>query len=131
MEGGLGAAFGPGYGREDISPELYVAGVYGVIFFVLAALMSLLLVSRHTRVDEQHGRAELVRSSVVGRFAQLTAALMVALGANLVLALLLCGTMLARGHDGGDGLLFGASVGAVGLVFAGITAFTVQVTEYS
>jgi ABC-2 type transport system permease protein len=84
MEGGLGAVFGPGYGREDISPELYVAGVYGVIFFVLAALMSLLLVSRHTRVDEQHGRAELVRSSVVGRFAQLTAALMVALGANLV-----------------------------------------------
>jgi ABC-2 type transport system permease protein len=131
MEGGLGAVFGPGYGRDDISAEVYVASVYGVIFFVLAALMSLLLVSRHTRAEEQSGRAELVRSNVVGPFAPLAAALTVALGANVVLALLLCGTMVAKGHDVGDGLLFGASVGAVGLVFAAISALAAQLTEYS
>jgi ABC-2 type transport system permease protein len=131
MEGAVGAVFGPGYGRDDITPDLYVAGVYGLIFFVLAALMSMLLVVRHTRVDEQNGRAELIRSTVVGRYAQLTAALSVAVGANVLLALMLGGVMAAKGYDGGDGLLFGASVGAVGLVFAGITALTVQVTEYS
>jgi ABC-2 type transport system permease protein len=131
MEGAVGAVFGPGYGRDDITPDLYVAGVYGLIFFVLAALMSMLLVARHTRVDEQHGRAELIRSNVVGRYAQLTAALGVAVGANVSLALMLGGVMAAKGYDGADGLLFGASVGAVGLVFAGITALTVQVTEYS
>lgn len=131
MEGAVGAIFGPGYGRDDITPERYITGVYGLFFFVLAALMSMLLVSRHTRVEEQNGRAELIRSNVVGRHAQLTAVLIVTVGANASLALLLGGTMTANDFDGGKGLLFGASVGAVGLVFAGITALTVQVTEYS
>ncbi|NDL60342.1 ABC transporter permease [Phytoactinopolyspora sp. XMNu-373] len=131
MEGAVGAVFGPGYGRDAISPDLYVAGVYGLVFFVLAALMSIQLVARHTRVDEQSGRAELLRAAVVGRYAQLTAALTVAAGANVLLALMLGGVMAAKGYNGADGLLFGASVAAVGLVFAGITALTVQVTEYS
>ena len=131
MEGAVGAVFGPGYGRDDITPERYITGVYGLFFFVLAALMSMLLVARHTRVEEQNGRAELIRSNVVGRHAQLTAVLIVAVGANALLALMLGGTMTANDFDGGEGLLFGASVGAVGLVFAGITALTVQVTEYS
>jgi ABC-2 type transport system permease protein len=131
MEPAVGAIFGPGYGRDDITPERYIAGVYGLFFFVLAALMSMLLVARHTRVEEQNGRAELTRSNVVGRHAQLTAVLIVAVGANALLALMLGGTMTANDLDGSGGLLFGASVGAVGLVFAGITALTVQVTEYS
>lgn len=131
MEPAVGAIFGPGYGRDDITPERYIAGVYGLFFFVLAALMSLLLVARHTRVEEQNGRAELIRSNVVGRHAQLTAVLIVTVAANASLALMLGGTMTANDFDGGEGLLFGASVGAVGLVFAGITALTVQVTEYS
>lgn len=131
MEGAVGAVFGPGYGRGDITAEVYLVGVYGLFFFVLAALMSLLLVGRHTRVEEQNGRAELIRSNVVGRHAQLTAVLIVAVGANLLLALMLGGALTANGFDGGEGLLFGASVGAVGLVFAGITALTVQITEHS
>ena len=131
MDGAVGAIFGPGYGRHDITADLYITGVYGLFFFVLAALMSVLLVCRHTRAEEQDGRAELIRSTVVGRHAQLTATLIVAVGANAILALLLGGTMAANDFDGRDGLLFGASVGAVGLVFAGITTITVQVTEYS
>lgn len=131
MSGFVGAIFGPGYGRDDITAERYVVGVYGLFFFVLAALMSMLLVARHTRAEEQSGRAELIRSGVVGRHASLTAALIVAAGANVLLALLLASTLTAYGHDGSDGLLFGASVGAIGLVFAGITAITAQITEYS
>lgn len=131
MSGFVGAIFGPGYGRDDITAERYVVGVYGLFFFVLAALMSMLLVTRHTRAEEQSGRAELIRSGVVGRHASLTAALIVAAGANVLLALLLASTLTAYGHDGSDGLLFGASVGAIGLVFAGITAITAQITEYS
>lgn len=131
MEGAIGAVLGPGYGRDNITIEVYVTGVYGLFFFVLAALMSLQLVARHTRAAEQNGTAELMRSSVVGRHAQLTAALIVAVGANLLLALMLGGVMITNGHDGGAALLFGASVGAVGLVFAGVAALTGQVTEHS
>lgn len=131
MEGPSGAIFGPGYGRYDITPERYVVGVYGLIFFVLTALMSIFLVARHTRTEEENGHAELIRSNAVGRHAHLSAALIVAIGTNAVLALLLTGVMTADGLNGSDGLLFGASAGAVGLVFTGITALTVQLTEHS
>jgi ABC-2 type transport system permease protein len=105
--------------------------VYGLFFFILTALMSMQLMSRHTRVEEQSGRAELIRSNVVGRHANLTAALAVAAGANLVLAWLIAGSMAMANYGGNDAILFGASVGAVDLVFTGIAAITVQVTEFS
>lgn len=131
MEGSVGAVFGPGYGHEQITAERYVAGVYGLVFFVLAALMSSFLVSRHTRAEEETGRAELVRAGVVGRDAPLVAALVVVVGADLALGLLLATAMTASGAEPGGALLFGASVGAVGLVFAGITAVTVQLVEHA
>ncbi|PWS51293.1 ABC transporter permease, partial [Streptomyces sp. FT05W] len=56
---------------------------------VLVGLMNVLVVTRHTRDEEETGRAELVRSAVVGRHAQLAAALGVAVVADLALALLL------------------------------------------
>ena len=131
-QGAVGALIaGPGYGLDDPTIERVIVGVYGLYFLIIVAIMNILLVSRHTRVEEQTGRAELVRASVVGRHAQLTATLVVAAGANVVLSLLIAGAMGASNLDTSDALLFGASVGAVGLVCAGITALTVQVTEYS
>lgn len=61
------------------------------ILAILTALMSAQAVVRHTRQDEETGRAELLGSAVVGRHARLTAALVATLGANLVL-----GTALAE-----------------------------------
>jgi ABC-2 type transport system permease protein len=132
MAGPVGALIaGPGYGIDEPTIERLVVGIYGLYIILPAALMSILLVSRHTRLEEQAGRAELVRASVVGRHAQLTATLIVAVAANGALALLIAGMMAANGFGAGQGLLFGASVGAAGLAFAGVTALTVQVTEYS
>lgn len=45
---------------------------------IVAGLMSMFLVGRHTRVEEEVGRDELVRAGVVGRYAPMTAALIVA-----------------------------------------------------
>ena len=47
--------------------------------------MSIFLVVRHTRADEEAGRVELVGSAAVGRLAPLTAALLVAVAANVAL----------------------------------------------
>jgi ABC-2 type transport system permease protein len=132
MDGPVGALIaGPGYGIDAPTIDRLVVGIYGLYIILPAALMSILLVSRHTRLEEQAGRAELVRASVVGRHAQLTATLIVAVAANVALALLIGVMMAANGFDFGQGLLFGASIGAAGLAFAGVTALTVQVTEYS
>src|SRR5690606_28098625 len=99
MQGSVGAIFGPGYGRDAITIERYVTGVYGIFFFIGAALMSILLVARHTRADEQAGRADLVRSNPVGPQATLGAAMAVAAGANGLLALLLAGVLALNGYD--------------------------------
>ncbi|WP_280418792.1 ABC transporter permease [Nocardia carnea] len=131
-EGVVGALIsGPGYGLTDPTVESVIVAVYGLYYLLLAALMNILLISRHTRVEEQTGRAELVRANAVGRHAQLTAALVLAVIANLAVTLLIAGSFAAAGLDTSDALLFGASVGAAGLVFAAITAVTVQITEYS
>lgn len=131
-EGTMGALIaGPGYGLTEPTVESVIVAIYGLYFLLLAALMNILLISRHTRVEEQTGRAELIRANVVGRYAQLTAALIVAVGANALLAVMIAGSFAVAGLDTSGALLFGAGVGAAGLVFAGITAVTVQVTEYS
>ena len=62
-----------------------------------AGLMSTLLVVRHTRAEEEAGRAELIGSAVVGRHAPLTAAVVVGIGANLVLALLVAVGLIGLG----------------------------------
>jgi ABC-2 type transport system permease protein len=132
-EGPVGAVLGgPGYGFDaDLTYQVFFVGTYGLYFLLAAALMNILLVSRHTRVEEQSGRAELVRASVIGRNAALTATLVVAFIANVLLALLLGAAAASFGYAAHGSLLFGAGVGAVGLAFAGVTALTVQVTEYS
>jgi ABC-2 type transport system permease protein len=131
--GPVGAVLGgPGYGFDtDLSYRVFFVGVYGLYFLLASALMNILLVARHTRVEEQSGRAELVRASVVGRNAPLTATLIVALLADVILVLLLAAAAMSFGYPAHGSLLFGAGVGAAGLVFAGVAALTVQITEYS
>ncbi|HZN19021.1 MAG TPA: ABC transporter permease [Micromonosporaceae bacterium] len=98
---------------------------------VLIGLMSLLLVIRHTRAEEQAGRLELVGSGVVGRRAPLTAALVLALLVNLVLALLIALGMIGQGEDATGAFALGLSFAGAGLVFASVAAVTAQVTENS
>ncbi|KUO16906.1 ABC transporter permease [Streptomyces dysideae] len=101
---------------------------------VLVGLMSVLIITRHTRAEEETNRAELVRSTVVGRHAHLAAALSVAVIANLVLALLLAVGLAGAGIDGIDGagsLLYGLDHAAVGIVFAAVAAITVQMTAHA
>ncbi|MFJ6853666.1 ABC transporter permease [Streptomyces sp. NPDC091271] len=101
---------------------------------VLVGLMSVLIITRHTRDEEETNRAELVRSTVVGRHAHLAAALSVAVLANLALALLLAvglGSMGIDSIDTGGSLLYGFSHAAVGVVFAGVAAVTVQITAHT
>ncbi len=123
---------GPGYGFDNPSVQQFVANGYGLYFMILAALMSMFLIVRHTRVEEQTGRAELVRANVVGRYAALTAAIGVAIITNVLAAAVIFLLMVGMGgFDITGSLLFAVSIGAVGLAFAGITTITVQLSEYS
>ncbi|MEV4679888.1 ABC transporter permease [Streptomyces kurssanovii] len=101
---------------------------------VMVGLMSVLIVTRHTRDEEETGRAELVRSTAVGRHAHLAAALALAVLANIVLALLLALTLGGTGIDGIDtagSLLYGFAHAAVGIAFAAVAAVTAQITAHT
>lgn len=122
---------GPVFGLEAFTPARYFVAAYFQEFLLAAAVMNILLVARHTRAEEQSGRAELVRAAVVGRHAPLTAALLLAAIADAALCLLIASAAWGIGFPAGSALLFGAGIAATGLVFAGITAVTVQLTESS
>ncbi|MBM0236421.1 hypothetical protein JNW88_03295 [Micromonospora sp. ATA32] len=89
---------------------------------VLAGFMSTLAVVRHTRQNEETGRAEMIGATVVGRHAALTAAMVVTAVANVVLAVLLALVLIGAGEPAAGSFAFGASVGAAGLAFAAVAA---------
>jgi ABC-2 type transport system permease protein len=119
---------GPLFG--EVTTRSYFLAAYWVEFLLAAAIMNMMLMTRHTRAEEQTGRAELIRAAVVGRHAQLTAALVVAVISNVALAALTTAATISIGFPAGSALLFGASLAATGLLFAGVTAVTAQVTEH-
>ncbi|MBL7524904.1 ABC transporter permease, partial [Frankia sp. CNm7] len=118
------ALTGPAVGLERAGGLL--AWRIGALCVVLAGLMSIFTLVRHTRVEEETGRLDLVRSTPVGRLAPPAAALLVTAGANAALALALAATLVASGLPAGGSLVFGAAVGAGGLFFAAVAAVTAQ-----
>lgn len=101
---------------------------------VVVGLMSILLVTQHTRGDEEDGRLEMIRSLPAGRLAYLNATLLVLAGTSLALALINGFGLYALGIESMDlegSLLYGAVLGATALFFAGVTALFAQLTESS
>jgi ABC-2 type transport system permease protein len=118
----LGLTSGPSVGGATMVRDF-------VTLAVLAAVMSTLAVVRHTRQNEELGRAEMVGATVVGRYAGLAAAVIVTVGANLVLAVLLGLAMVVNGQPAGGSFTAGAAVAGVGLVFVGVAATTSQLAS--
>ncbi|MBW1604743.1 ABC transporter permease [Streptomyces sp. JJ66] len=124
-------------------PERYLADyTYGAMLghqmlsftAVLLALFTVLTVTRHSRAEEESGRAELVRSAAVGRYAPLAVALGVALIACLAVGAALTLALGAQGVPDvgwGGSLLYGAAHAATGLVFAAVAALTGQLTAHA
>jgi ABC-2 type transport system permease protein len=96
-----------------------------------AGLMSILAVVRHTRQNEETGRAEMIGAGIVGRDASLTAALIAVALANLTLAAVSVLVLVGNGLPVGGSVLFGTAIGAVGMAFAAVAAVTAQVAETS
>ncbi|SLM90984.1 ABC transporter permease [Brevibacterium yomogidense] len=122
---------GPGFGMDDPTHERFFAAGYAVFIYILGALMSIFTVVRHTRADEQAGRAELVRANVVGRHATLTATLLVTAGLVLTASALVLVGALSAGYAWEGSLLVATTAAAVGLFFTGATATMAQLGESS
>jgi ABC-2 type transport system permease protein len=100
-------------------------GVWGALF---AALMSVFLVVRHTRGEEETGRLELIGSARVGRQAPLASAIVVAAEANVILTALLCIALPVLGLPAAGSAALALAIGTCGLAFTGVSAVTAQLT---
>ncbi|MFF2787562.1 ABC transporter permease [Streptomyces sp. NPDC058049] len=118
------ALYGPVFDDSLGALTAWRGGVYAA---VLAAVMSLIVVVRHTREEEETGRQELLSAAMVGRRAPLTAALLAALVANACVALLVAGGLAGQGAPGAVAL--GLAVAATGMLFACTAAIAAQLTE--
>ncbi|ATD70725.1 MULTISPECIES: ABC transporter permease [Gordonia] len=117
-------------------PKELLASIGGEVVFeisgyaaIVLGLMSMFLVGRHTRTDEENGRAELLRSTRVGRDAPVATALSLAALANLAAGVAVAVTAAATGLPLGGSVLFGAALAGVGLTFATLTALAAQIFE--
>ena len=118
------------YGRlNGTSVGALTAWRYGVWGALFAALMSVFIVIRHTRADEEAGRLELIGSARVGRQAPLMSALAVATAANVVLTVLLCVLLPLIGLPFTGSAALALAIGTCGLAFTGISAVAAQLTS--
>ncbi|QRP45700.1 ABC transporter permease [Amycolatopsis sp. FDAARGOS 1241] len=109
----------------------FIAWRLGGFLALLIGLMAVFTVTRHTRAEEDTGRAELLASTVVGRYAALTAAVAVSGAASLLIGLIQVATMISAKLPAAGALAFGAGTAGAGLVFTAVAAVAVQLAEYS
>src|SRR5699024_8258641 len=120
---------GPGYGLDEATVPRFVVGMYGGFLMLGAALMSILTISRHTRTEEQTGRAELVRANVTGRHTQPIAALVLTVFMNLLLSACMAAAFHfseAAPEPLSSPPLFTLGIGPLGSASAAVAAVTAQ-----
>lgn len=125
---------GPIYGIEDYTPGAMYFNMMVQWVMIAAAVMNILLIVRHTRNDEERGRADMVRSLPVGRLSNLAAVILTAAIMNLFVVLITGFGIAAMGVNSmnlGGSLLYSASIGTVGLFFAALTAVFSQLCTTS
>jgi ABC-2 type transport system permease protein len=93
---------------------------------IASSILSILTVIRHTRAEEESGAAELVLSSVVGRYARTYAALIVVGGVNAVLAVTMTLAMSATGFDVVNTAAMCLGITGAAMVFGAVAAVTAQ-----
>jgi ABC-2 type transport system permease protein len=122
----LVAVYGRVYDPSSLGALAMIkTGSLGAVF---VAILTAVLVVRHTRGDEETGRGELVGGTAVGRRAPLAAALTVAAVLNAALTALTAAGLTAAGLPLAGSVAFGLAWGGVGLAFAAVAAVAAQLT---
>ncbi|MGE5373960.1 MAG: ABC transporter permease [Bacteroidota bacterium] len=96
---------------------------------ILLGAFGLITVIRHTRVEEESGRRELVESAVIGRYASLSAALIVTFAADLLIGALAAVGLISLGIPMIGSIALGLSAAAIGWLFASMAAVAAQLTQ--
>jgi ABC-2 type transport system permease protein len=114
------------------------AGLGAFVFFqiftylaLLAGLMSTFLAVRHSRAEEESGRAELIASTPAARAVPTIATLVHGAIANIVLGTAVAATFDFAGLPIGGAVVTGAAVAATGVAFLSVGLLAAQVMRTS
>jgi len=118
---------GPAQGLDTVGGEVAFQG--GATGLVVVALMSLLMMGRLTRGEEEPGRLELVRALPVGHQAPTAAASLVVAGMSVVVGALVTLALLGQDLPVAGSIAFGVSFTLVGFFFGVVAMLAAQVTE--
>lgn len=128
------AMVGPSYALENYTLGAMMAHQMLLFTAVAVATMSILLMARHTRADEEDGHIEMIRSLPTGRLSTLQAAIIVIFGTNIMLALIISieiSVLNIESMNLEGSLIYGAALGATGIFFTALTAVFAQLSESS
>lgn len=121
------AMAGPARALNTVGGQVtWQATAFGAI---VAGLMSMFLVGRHTRAEEESGRDELVRAGAVARRAPLAATLLVAVAANVLMGALVAASLVSVPLAVADSVALGMGLTLGGLLFAGVALVAAQLTS--
>ena len=121
------AMAGPARALNTVGGQVaWQASAFGAI---VAGLMSMLLVGRHTRAEEESGRDELVRAGAVGRRAPVAAAGLTVLVANVLLGGLVTASLVGYGLGVAGSVSLGLAAALAGLVFGSVALVAAQLTD--
>jgi ABC-2 type transport system permease protein len=117
---------GPMFGGNETDLGAMMANELMLTLIIATSILSILTVIRHTRAEEESGAAELVLSSVVGRYARTYAALILVGGVNAVLAVTMTLAMSTIGFSIVDAAAMCLGITGVAMVFGALAAVTAQ-----
>lgn len=118
------------YGRIYDPTSLGELSLFKMTAFgaAMVGVLTIYLVVRHTRSEEEAGRLELVGAGVVGRAAPLLAGLLLVLVGAVGIAVLTAAGLTWAGLPMAGSFAFGAAWGATGLLFAAVGGIAAQLT---
>ena len=122
---------GPMFGGDETNLGVMMANELMLTMIVATSILSILTVIRHTRAEEESGAAELVLSSVVGRYARTCAALILVGAVNAVLAVTMTLAMASTGFSVVDTAAMCLGITGTAMVFGAVAAVTAQLWRQS
>lgn len=127
----LVAFAGPGHGLDEPTIGAILVNETQLWIGIALALMSIFVVTRHTRAEEETGRTDLVRAGVVGRHATMAAVATVVAGAQLVITTAAFSGFVALGYPALGAAALVISLWSIGVFFTASTLAIAQLTTSS
>lgn len=128
------ALMGPVYGLDKVNTAIIMAQECLIWFALAVDIMNIFFVNRHTRMDEELGRHEMLRALPIGPLTGAAAVLFGALALNICISLIIALGLLALnigGTTAAGAFVYALSIGTQGFLSAALTLLAAQVFSTS